>query len=33
LATIFFASAGFGGGYSAGAYQQIAKNIQKNFIG
>jgi len=29
LASILFASASFGGGYSAGAYQQIVKNMQK----
>jgi len=32
LASIFFASAGFGGGCSAGVYQQIIKDMQKNFI-
>jgi hypothetical protein len=32
LATILFASAGFGGGCSAGGYQQIEKNIQKFFF-
>jgi hypothetical protein len=28
---LLFASANLGGGWSAGAYQQIAKNMQKNF--
>jgi len=32
LATILFASAGFGGGCSAGVYQQIEKNMQKFFF-
>jgi hypothetical protein len=32
LASILFASAGFGGGCSAGAYQQIVKNMQKFFF-
>jgi hypothetical protein len=32
LASILFASASLGGGWSAGAYQQILKNMQKNFI-
>jgi hypothetical protein len=33
LASILFASTSFGGGCSAGAYQQIVKNMQKkNFI-
>jgi len=32
LASILFASASFGGGCSAGAYQQIVKNLQKKFI-
>jgi len=32
LASISFASASFGGGWSAGAYQQIEKNMQKKFI-
>jgi hypothetical protein len=30
--SILLASASFGGGCSAGAYQQIVKNKQKNFI-
>jgi hypothetical protein len=29
LASILFASASFGGGWSAGPYQQIVKNMQK----
>jgi hypothetical protein len=29
LASILFASASFGGGCSAGAYQQLVKNMQK----
>jgi hypothetical protein len=29
LASILFTSASFGGGCSAGAYQQTVKNIQK----
>jgi hypothetical protein len=32
LACILFASASLGGGCSAGACQQIVKNMQKNFI-
>jgi len=32
LASILFASAGFGAGYSAGVYQQIEKNTQKFFV-
>jgi hypothetical protein len=32
LASILFASAGFGGGCSAGTYQQIVKNMQKIFF-
>jgi hypothetical protein len=32
LASILFASARFGGGLSAGAYQQIVKNMQKKII-
>jgi len=32
LANILFASASFGGGWSAGAYQQIVKNMQKKII-
>jgi hypothetical protein len=32
LASILFASASFGGGCSAGAYQQIVKNMQKFFF-
>jgi hypothetical protein len=32
LASILFASAGFGGGCSVGAYQQIVKNMQKKKI-
>jgi hypothetical protein len=32
LASILCASASFGGGCSAGACQQIVKNMQKNFI-
>jgi hypothetical protein len=32
LASVLFASASLGGGWSAGAYQQIVKNMQKNFI-
>jgi hypothetical protein len=32
LATILFASASFGGGCSAGVYQQIEKNMQKFFF-
>jgi hypothetical protein len=32
LATILFASASFGGGCSAGGYQQIEKNMQKFFF-
>jgi len=32
LATILFSSAGFGGGCSAGGYQQIGKNMQKFFF-
>jgi hypothetical protein len=32
LASILFASAIFGGGCSAGAYQQIVKNMQKFFF-
>ena len=33
LASILFASASFGGGgCSAGVYQQIVKNVQKNFM-
>jgi hypothetical protein len=32
LATILFASAGFGVGSSAGGYQQIQKNMQKFFF-
>jgi hypothetical protein len=32
LATISFASASFGGGCSAGGYQQIEKNMQKIFL-
>jgi hypothetical protein len=32
LASILFASASFGGGCSAGAYQQIVKNMQKKII-
>jgi len=31
LASVLFASASLGGGWSAGAYQQIVKNMQKNF--
>jgi len=31
LASILFASASFGGGCSAGTYQQIVKNMKKNF--
>jgi hypothetical protein len=30
-AIILFASASFGGGFTAGAYQQIVKNMQKKF--
>jgi hypothetical protein len=32
LVSILFASTGLGGAYSAGAYQQIVKNMQKKFI-
>ena len=32
LASILFASADFGGDCSAGAYQQIVKNMQKFFF-
>jgi hypothetical protein len=32
LEYVLLASASFGGGCSAGAYQQIVKNIQKKFI-
>jgi hypothetical protein len=32
LASILFASASLGGGWSAGAYQQIVKNMQKKII-
>jgi hypothetical protein len=32
LKSFFFASTGLGGAYSAGAYQQIVKNMQKKFI-
>jgi len=32
LASILFASASFGSGCSAGAYQQIVKNMQKKII-
>ena len=32
LATTLFASASFGGGCSAGAYQQIVKNMQKKIL-
>jgi len=32
LASILFASAGFGVGCSAGTYQQIVKNMQKFFF-
>jgi hypothetical protein len=32
LASILFASASFGGGCSAGAYQQIVKNMQKKLF-
>jgi hypothetical protein len=32
LASILFASASFGGGCSAGTYQQIVKNVQKKII-
>jgi len=32
LASILFASASFGGGRSAGAYQQIVRNMQKFFF-
>jgi hypothetical protein len=32
LASILFASASFGGNCSAGAYQQIVKNMQKKII-
>ena len=32
LASILFASAGFGAGCSAGVYQQIEKNTQKFFF-
>jgi len=31
LASILFAAASVGGGCSAGAYQQIVKNMQKKF--
>jgi hypothetical protein len=31
LASILFASASLGGGWSAGPYQQIVKNMQKKF--
>ena len=32
LASFLFASSSFGGGCSAGVYQQIVKNLQKKFI-
>jgi len=32
LASILFASASFGGGWSAGTYQQIVKNIKKILV-
>ena len=32
LASVLFVSASFGGGWSAGAYQQIVKNMQKKIL-